>query len=284
MKTIKELLQTSVGTEGSKLIEKKIYDTLIEAVEKKHIGRGAAAFVVGSSGIPGSSVDIDLATPDSQKVYAVAEGGAVPIDVVDYTSFNLKPVKYGVRIPITKEMMEDGKWDLIEHNIKFAGTKIADNEDLLILRDALDNATNTQSGGAAVTISDVTRAIQYLEDSDYTATHIIVGPEVANDLRNIDTFVEAQKLGTREMFETGFIGRIYGMDVLRFSTNAAPTTTYSKYAYVIDKAHAFCIAEKRPVTVENYDDNVHDLSGAVITQRIVVRQLRAGAICKITSS
>lgn len=284
MKTIKELLQTSAGTEGSKLIEKKIYDTLVEAVEKKHIGRAAAAIVVGPSGIPGSSIDIDLATADSQKVYVVAEGASVPIDVVDYTSFNMKPVKYGVRIPVTKEMMEDGKWDLIEHNIRFAGTKIADNEDLLIIRDALDSASNTQSGGAAITIGDITRAMQYLEDSDYSPTHLIVGAEVANDLRNIDTFVEAQKLGTREMFETGFIGRVYGMDVLRFSTNAAPTTTYSKYAYVIDKQHAYIMAEKRTVTVENYDDAVHDLTGAVVTQRIAVKALRAGAICKITTS
>jgi N4-gp56 family major capsid protein len=284
MKTIQELLTTGKGTEGSLLIEKKIYGTLIEAVEKKRIGRGKAAFIMGPSEIPGSSIDIDLATPNSTKLYLVAEGGGVPIDVVDYTSFNMKPDKYGVRVPVTKEMMEDGKWNLIEHNIKVAGQRVADNEDLLIIRDALDSASNTQSGGAAATISDITRMMQYLEDSDYTATDFIVGPEVANDLRNIDTFVEANKLGTREMFETGFIGRIYGMDVVRFSTNAAPSTTYSKYAYIIDKNHAFCMAEKRPVTIEDYDDKIHDLSGAVVTQRIKVKALRAAAICKLTTS
>lgn len=283
-KNIKELLTTAAGTEGSLLIEKKIYDTLIEAVLKKLIGRAQAAFVIPAAQIPGSSTDVNLVTPDTMRVYRVAEGAAVPLDVVSYTSFNMKPVKYAVRIAVTKEMMEDGKWNLMEHNIKIAGIEIAENEDLLIIQDALDNATNTQSGGAAITISDITRAMQYLEDKDFTPTTIFVGAEVANDLRNIDTFVEANKLGTREMFETGFIGRIFGMDVVRFSTNVAPSTTYAKYAYVIDKEHAFIIAEKRPVTIENYDDHIHDLSGAVVTQRIKVRQLRADAICKITTT
>jgi hypothetical protein len=218
------------------------------------------------------------------RVYQVAEGASIPLDVAAYDSFNMKPDKYAVRIAVTKEMMEDGKWNLIEHNLMVAGIEVAENEDLLIIRDALDQAANTQAGGASGTISDITRGMQYLEDSDYTPSTMFVGPEFANDLRNIDTFVEANKLGTREMFETGFVGRIFGMDVLRFSTNVAPSTTYSKYAYIIDKNHAFVIAEKRPVTVENYDDKVHDLSGAVVTQRIKVRQLRAAAICKITTS
>jgi hypothetical protein len=86
------------------------------------------------------------------------------------------------------------------------------------------------------------------------------------------------------MFTTGFVGQIYGMNVLKFSQTAAPSATYAKYAYVTDKAHAFVIAEKRPVTVENYDLATHDMSGAVVTQRIAVKPLRTAAICKITTS
>lgn len=283
-KNIQELLTTAAGTEGSLLIEKKIYDTLIEAVIKKLIGRTHAAIDIPAAQIPGSSIDIDLVTPDSMKVYRVAEGAAIPLDVEAYTSFNMKPDKYAVRIAVTKEMLEDGKWNLIEHNIKTAGTEMAENLDLLIIQDALDHATNTITGGAAITIANITRAMQYLEDEDYEATHMFVGPEVANDIRNIDTFAEANKFGNREMMESGFITKIYGMDVIKFSAKVAPSTTYSKYAYIIDKEHAFVIAEKRGITVENYDDAIHDLSGASVTQRIKVRYMRADAICKITTT
>jgi len=79
------------------------------------------------------------------------------------------------------------------------------------------------------------------------------------------------------------LGTIYGLNVIKFSTNAAPSSTYSKYAYVTDRMHAYCIAEKRPVTVENFEMPVYDMSATTITQRIKVRELRADAIAKITT-
>ena len=214
----------------------------------------------------------------------VAEGAAIPLDAPDYTSFNLKPVKYAVRILATKEMLEDGKWNLMEHALKVAGREFAENEDNLIIADALDNANSNHTGGSTAAISDITTAMLTLENADYTPTDILCGYEFFNDLRNIDTFVEANKLGTREMIETGYVGIYFGLKFWQFSTNVAPSTTYAKYAYVIDRNHAFVMAEKRPITVENYDDTAFDMSGAVVTQRIKVRQLRAKAIYKIITS
>jgi len=284
MKYIKELLQTDLGTEGQLLIPRKIYDTLIEEVDKNLIPRSEAALYFGPNQIPGSSIDVDLVTVNQMKVRVVGEGAESPIDQTSYTSVNMKPVKYGLGIRITREMMEDSKWNLLQHNIRIAGKRFAENETRLILSDALDNASNTVTGGAAITIANITRAMQYLDDADYTPTTLFVGMEVLNDLRNIDTFVEANKVGNRDMLERGFLGTIYGLNVIKFSTNAAPSTTYSKYAYVTDKMHAYMIAEKRPVTVANFEMPVYDMSAANITQRIKVRHLRADAIAKITTS
>jgi len=272
-------LTRDAGTEGQLLIPRTIYNTLVEAVEKKLLGRDLAAIYVGPAGIQGSSLDIDLVTEDSMKVFRVAEGAAIPLDTPDYTSTNLKPVKYAVRPLITKEMMEDSKWDLIAHAIKHAGREMAENENELY-EVVLDAAANTVTGGASITIANITRAMQYLEDADFSATDLIVGPEVANDLRNIDTFVEAQKFGSNEMLSSGFIGTIFGMNVHLVSGNIYNTL----YAYVIDRNHAFAIAEKRPVTVERYNDLIKDMSGAVITTRIKCKELRTSAICKITTS
>jgi HK97 family phage major capsid protein len=281
LKQIKELLSTDLGTEGQLLIPRKIFDTLIEEVDKKLIPRSEAALFFGPSDIPGSSIDVDLVTPRKLDVRFTAEGTEVPLDQTEYTSFNLKPEKYGVSIRITRELLEDGKWNLLQHNIKTAGKRFAENENSLIISDALDNASNTVAGGAAITIANLTRAMQYLEDEDYEATSLFVGMEVLNDLRNIDTFVEANKVGNTEMLNMGFLGTIYGMNVMKVSTNAGMTTTT---AYVTDKAHAYVIAEKRPITIENFDLPTFDLSGAVITHRLKVRHIRAEAIAKITTS
>ncbi|MHA1827679.1 MAG: phage major capsid protein [Candidatus Heimdallarchaeaceae archaeon] len=284
LKYVQELLQTSLGTEGQLLIPRKIHDTLIEEVDKNLIPRSEAALYFGPGDIPGSSIDVDKVTPNKMDVRVVGEGAESPIDQTEYTSQNLKPLKYGVAIRITKEMLEDSKWNLLQHNIRIAGKRFAENETSLILQNALDQATNTVTGGAAITIANITRAMQYLDDEDYTPTTLFVGMEVLNDLRNIDTFVEANKVGNRDMLERGFLGTIFGLNVIKFSTNAAPSSTYSKYAYVTDKMHAYMIAEKRPVTIVNFDLPVYDMSAANITQRIVVDDLRPKAICKITTT
>jgi len=284
LKAVQELLQTGIGTEGQLLIPRKIHDTLIGEVDKNLIPRSEAAMYFGPGDIPGSSVDVDLVTENEMNVRKIAEGSEVIIDQSAYTSFNLKPEKWGVALRITRELIEDAKWNLLNHNLMVAGKRFAENETSLILQDALDNASNTVSGGAAITIANITRAMQYLDDSDYTGTTLFVGMEVLNDLRNIDTFVEANKVGNTEMLSRGFLGTIYGLNVIKFSTNAAPSSTYSKYAYITDRMHAYVIAEKRPVTVENFEMPVYDMSAASVTQRVKVRYLRADAICKITTA
>ncbi len=284
LKYVQELLQTALGVEGQLLIPRKIHDTLIEEVDKVLIPRSEAALYFGPGDIPGSSYDVDKVTPNTMNVRVVGEGAQVPIDQVQYTSQNLKPVKYGVSIRITKEMMEDAKWNLLAHNVKMAGKRMAENETRLIITDGLDSASNSITGGAAITIANIARGMQYLDDEDYTPTTLFVGMEILNDLRNIDTFVEANKVGNTDMLQRGFLGTIFGLNVLKFSTNAAPSTTYSKYAYITDRDFAYMIAEKRPVTVENFDLPVYEMSAANITQRIVVDDLRPKAIVKITTS
>lgn len=280
---VKELLSTDIATQGQLLIVRKIHDTLIAETEKKLIPRTEAAMVIGPSMIPGSSYDIDLETPNTLSIREISEGADIVADRQSYTTINVKPVKYGVGVRITREMLEDAKWNLLERNIMIAGKRFAENETKLIIQQ-LDTAGNTVSGGAAITIANITRAMQYLEDSDFTPTTMLIGNEVLNDLRNIDTFVEADKLGSTEMLSTGFVGRLYGLNVMRFSTNAAPSTTYSKYAYIFDKNEAYCIVEKRPVMVEKFDIQSNDMSAACATQRIACKALRTSAIAKITTS
>ena len=281
MKYVKELLSTGLGTPAQLLIPQTIHSVLLDEVEKALIPRSEAALFLGPAQVPGSSVYVDLEAENSMDVRAVAEGAEVPLDQASYTSIQFLPVKYGVAIRITAEMMEDSQFPLLELNLRTAGRRFAENENSLVVTDALDNAANTTAGGANITIANITAAMQNLNDSDYTATTFFVGMEVLNDLRNIDTFVEANKLGSREMLESGFVGRIYGMNVISVSTNAGMTTTSS---YIIDNRHAYGIAEKRPLSVERFELPTFDMSGAVLTQRLKVAALRTNAIAKITTS
>ncbi len=279
-KFIKELLQTDIGTEGSLLIMRKIHDTLIQSVDKTLIPRSEAAWVIGPAQVPGSSYDFNLADEHSLDARAIGEGAEIFHDNEGYSDINIKPVKYGVQIRITSEMLEDAKWNLLDMNVNTAGKRLAENENSLVIT-ALDTAANTVTGGAAVTIQNITTAMQNVEDNDYTPTTLIVGNEVLTDLRNIDTFVEANKAGNTEMLQRGFLGTIYGLNVLRVSSNAGATATT---AYVFDRTEAYAIVEKRPMTVERFRLETFDMDGAIVTQRVAVAALRTNAISNITSS
>jgi len=282
-KYLKEYIDQGDATEGSLLIPKKIYDTLIDAVDKKLLPRSEAGWYLGPAQIPGSSIDIDLENVNTGKVRQVAEGAEFWLDKPTWSSTNLKPLKYGVAIRITEEMLEDAKWNMLERSISTLGKRFAENETSLILT-ALYGASDSVTGGAAITIANISRAVQYLEDNDYEATSMYVGNEVASDIRQIDTFMEVDKHGNDEVNRSGFLGVIYGMRLYRFSTNAAPSSTYSKYAFVFDKVHAYAIAEKRPVTLKKFSLETFDMEGAILSQRIVVKLIRDYAVCTITTS
>ena len=281
MKYVTELLSTGLGTPAQLLIPQTIHSVLLDEVEKALIPRSEAALFLGAAQIPGSSVYVDLESENTMDVREVPEGAEVPLDQAGYTSIQFEPAKYGVAIRITREMMEDSQFPLLELNIRTAGRRFAENENSLVVSDALDQAANTTAGGAAITIANITAAMQNLEDSDYKPTTFFVGMEVLNDLRNIDTFVEFEKVGNRDMLASGFLGNIYGMNVIAVSTNAGMTTTSS---YITDKRHAYGIAEKRPLSVERFELPTFDMSGAVLTHRLKVAALRTNAIAKITTS
>lgn len=281
-KKIQEYINTADGTEGTLLIPKLIMPTLIEEVDKNLLDRSLAAQVWGPNQIQGSTFNVNLETKDTMDVREVGEGAEIPLDNIELEAVSFTPVKYGVAIRITREMMEDSQFELLQRNIRTAGKRFAENETNLVVG-SLDGAGNTVAGGATLTLANITEAMQNLEDNDYNPTDMIIGTEILNDLRNIDVFVEANKSGDTTMLTTGFRGNIYGMSVhlvsQNFGSNASKTT-----GYVLDRSQAYGIAIKRDITVENFTLPTFDMQGASITQRITTALLRSNAVSKITTT
>jgi Phage capsid family. len=179
-------------------------------------------------------------------------------------------------------MLEDGIIDLISYHAELAGYEFADNEESLIVAQ-LDAAATASSNtvansNATLPLSDITASMQQLEEKNYMPTHMIVGVEVVNDLRNLDIFNEAHKTGGPSAMNQRMVGMIYGMKVI-MSNNVS-----AKLAYIIDRNHAFFIAEKRPITVERYADYARDSSFIAVTQRLAVQYFRAEATSEITTT
>jgi len=278
MKKLQELMYT--GSE-QEMIPSEIYSTIIEAVRANLVGTQLVALRIGPGSIPGSS--IDLVTQDTgtnMTVHEIAEGAEIPFENDKFSSFNLKPIKYGHRPLITKEMIEDNQFDILSHHLQQSGFEMAKKLDSLIMAQieaGASAASNTVSGGSAITVGNITNAMRLLEAADYKPTDIVFHPNVVEDIRNIDTFVEANKAGVANP-STGLIGTIFDMNVY---VSSQVTTNY---AYVIDRNQALVLAEKRPITVEQYDDVTRDLRGIAVTARWKCRYLRQGACSVITTT
>jgi len=279
-KTIQEDIQTGSGTEGTLLIPRKIFDTLWPDYVKRLLPRELCAINAGPGQVPGSSLDINLETVNAMDVRQVGEGAEIPLETPLYSRINVLPLKYGARVNISREMVEDSQFPLLARAVALLGQRFAENETSLMVTQ-LDSGANTVAGGAAVTIANITRAIQYLEADDAEPTDIIVGVEVANDLRNIDTFFEADKSGGVNALQDNFLGTVFGLRVWRASSNAGLTATT---AYVLDRRHALACVEKRPVSAQPYMLETHDLQGVAVTQRIAFLNMRTTAVAIITSS
>jgi HK97 family phage major capsid protein len=270
----------------SYLIPRTLLPEVMNAVRKKLVLRGLAARVFGPGSIPGRTLVIpmqsEISSSNAMNVDRVGEGGEIPLTQTQFEDLTLTPVKYGARIGVTKEMMEDGIIDLLSYHAELGGYEFADNEESLIVSqlDAADTAASNSvaNSNATLPITDITAAMQNLEAANYTPTHFIVGAEVANDLRNLDVFNEADKTGGPSAANNRLIGSIFQMKVI-VSNNVS-----AKLGYVIDANHAFVIAEKRPLTIERYSDYARDSGFLTITQRVAVSYLRAGAVSEITTT
>ena len=279
MGRLQELLTRDAESEA---IPSTLYGTLIDSVRANLVGTQLLALRFGPNDIPGSSIDVCLNTKDSMQVMQIAEGAEFPKQQAAMETFNLKPLKYGMSIGITKEMIEDAKWSMVEWQTKEAGYQMAKKLDSLIMAQieaGNDVAGHTVSGSTAVTLANISEAIKNVRDDGYEPNYYVICPAVEDDLHRIDTFHEADKLGSREVLETGHIGRIMGMTVL--VTTQVQTANSS---YVLDSRQALVLAEKRPITIEQYKQENADLVGIAVSARWKARYLRAEAISEITSS
>jgi HK97 family phage major capsid protein len=277
-----KLREALMRSDESEIIPSVIYDTVIEAVKRKLIGTQLLALRIGPWGA-GDSTTIVTNDKNALTVQTVAEGAEIPESHEAYSSFTLVPVKYGVRPMITREMIEDGKFDVLERNLKEGAYQLARKLDSLILEQIesgsdANTSTHMVSGGTSLTIANICSAMLNLEADDYTPTDMIIGPEPASDIRQLDTFVEADKAGVTNPSQR-LIGKIFGMNV--WVSNQINNT---EYVYIIDRDHALCLAEKRPITMRTYDDVARDVQAVAFSARWAARYLREDACSHIELS
>lgn len=283
MRTLQELADEGIlfKDHESELIKQQLVSTIKDASQKKNVGRQLVQVMPLREG---STLDWNKADKDTLLVRKIGEGVNSRLTHETYTKIQSTPEKYGGTIKITQEMIEDSNFALIERQLKQAGREMANTEDTIIFNSWADSTTgfvqnadhDINSQGTELGIIDITNSMQQIEEQDYEPTAYVINPKQVNELRQIDTFVEADKVGDRRTFTNGFVGQIFGIGAVKSTILAADTS------YVIDTNDAGMLIIRRPLTISKFTDPIQDLVGASFTQRMSARVVEERAGVRIT--
>lgn len=250
----------------------KVLDVIWEAAKPNLVGRELA--VVVAQDVP----SLKVPRAKLSKAYEVAEGAEIPIGTEDYDSVTLTPRKYGVRPLISKEMIEDAEWDVIEYQLAEAGRAMADLETENIIVKMISDAGNSITAGSSGTLAyaDVVNILKECLTDDFTPDVLAVHPSEFADLLKDLAIQKAMDWGGPAVAPSGRIANLLGMRVL------VSTKVSSGTALVVDSKHAGVLFIRRDITAEEYEDPVKDLAGVAVTARWVYETLRTSAIGKVT--
>jgi HK97 family phage major capsid protein len=252
----------------------KVLDIVWEAAKPNLIGRELVQVMAKDA------PSLKIPRAKLSKAYEVAEGAEIPIGTEDYDSVTLTPKKYGVRPLISREMIEDAEWDVIQYQLAEAGRSMADIEAEKIITQMISDAGNSAAAATSGTLAyaDVADMIKLIMTDNYNADIMAVHPTEFADLLKDTAIQKAMDWGGPAVAPTGRIATLLGLRVL------VSTKVTSGTVLLVDSKHAGVLFIRRDITTEEYEDPVKDLAGVAITARWVYKTLRTDAIGKVTGA
>ena len=280
MTRIFEALDTTVN---SGLILTDIYRKMQEAVRIQTVAVPTlVAQRFGPKDIPGTSLELRLQTPSSLAFKRKAERAKAWEDEEVYTPLTYTPKTWGVDIVASDEIQEDSLFNVLTMNAQTAAEEygiLVDNSFFSAVETGADANTSAHKTTitADITNTDIVDTMAFLETDNAPPTHFVVCVDHATELRQLDTFVEADKVGSREEFANGFLGRIHGMDMLRTNNNYTANSSY-----IVNKNKAIAMTEKRPLRLRAWNDVRRGESGFTADARFSLDYLYTEACSYIT--
>jgi len=232
----------------------------------------------------------------------VEEGSEIPARQGTYEKFTLVMQKIAVRPHITNEMIEDSRWDIVRRNLDMATLAMARLEDRITMNAMIKGVPNGQAmsngiGGIGENVSNhyiqmgdletgnpltwkaIALGIALLRLEHYTPDTLLIHPyQMVDLLTGEGDFIGANERAyltlperIRNSMQNGVVGSIGGMQVV-VSANMTPG-----YALMFDSKQYAVFVERRPLTIDNYDDVLRDAQGIVLTQRFAAAAINRDA-------
>jgi len=282
-KEYKALLQSD-GSTSTTLIQEEVYKTISEGAEPWKCMREILPI------IKTDSYSVRIVKGEVGK-YAeqVAEGAKVPIDTQTYTKEDITINKFGTRPLITNELIEDGLFDVVELELKKAGARMENKLNrvalLEILTDTTAGTADVDPGGTHVAVTDIAKARADVAGNNYIPDTIIMHPSAEGYLLQDSNLVYASWAGQSNSLTSGTVPKVMGLKPYTLSVTTGDaghvwgsTDAANNYnGIIMDSAAHTYIAMRRDLTVEEYDDPIHDIVGIACTMRYGAATIQAGS-------
>jgi HK97 family phage major capsid protein len=280
------LLQSDrTAISDSTLVQEEVYKTVLEGTEPVKCMREvvpiintdsySVRFVKGESGTYANKI---------------AEGAKIEIDTQEYSKQDITIDKYGVRPLITNELIEDALFDVVELELKKAGARMENCLNRQVLYQMVQgtykfDANTVNPAGTHIAISDIAQIVGAIKKDDYLPDTLILHPTAEAYLLQDSNLAYVSYAGGPGALRQGDVGgTIMGLKPYVCTATDASSPTWDDTtagtdvtALVFSKKDAAVICMRRDLTIEQYDDPIHDLIGIALTMRFGTDVLQENA-------
>lgn len=288
-KTVKQLLQAEDITETT-LLQEEVIKKVYEGAEPAKCVRNvfpiqktksySVRFIVGGAG---------------SYAEEVAEGAAIPVNEEAYSKIDVEVKKYATRPLITKEMIDDGLFNIVEHEIKKAGLRLENTLNRVVLENLLaklDGLEDIDPVGDHIAVTDIAVAIAEVKEANWMPDTLITHPIAEGHLLQDSNLVYVAYAGTETPLREGTIPRLLGLKP--YTLSVSPRSNIGVYwdgtgganhyyAIVLDSNNSAVIVMRDDITISQYEDPIKDLVGITAKMRFGVGVLHNNAGVRILS-
>lgn len=271
----KALVKSESVSDGAYLIQEEVYNQVIEGSEPKVCMREVFP-IINTDSYSVRVVSGEAGTYAEE----IAEGATIPIDTQEYSKTDISVKKIGVRPLITNELIEDELFDIAELEVKKAGKRCENKLNQDVLTAVLEGATTSDTDPGTNNEfhpSDIAKASRAVKTGDYDPDTLILSDYAEGLLMGSTNLLYANRGGTDSYLKTGQLpNQILGLKPYLTSVTSGNSSDYwdttdgaNHYmGAVLDTTTPIgFLAMRRDLTVERYDDPIHDLIGIAVTMR-----------------
>lgn len=283
---VRELLQAE-AIESTTLVQTQLHNTITKGADYAKCVRDAVPVERNAKGPTHRFVTDESTASSTAYAPKVAEGAEIPPRAVDYSNSDVSFVTIGERIPITRALVEDQRFDAVAKAAQNLGKRVENTLNYDTVDSMLENSgLEHDCTGSNLGLKALNAARTKVLAAGFMPDSAIVHPEFAGQI--INDLVPSDYYGGEKAFNTGNIGYAIGLKLYTWGGTTSGTTYTWDYdgdgdigAIVYDSEAAAGIAFARDLTIERYEQPIRDLTNAQATMRYAASYIQANAIARV---